>query len=269
MAENMDDPLSVQQWLVTLDPDTKAAYRMMREAEDEWLEAAEAVGCKLAALPHDRRIVVLVPPGIKLPDHTAMVATRATYTTMIGEIAAEQGKRRTVGTRSGSLPHWVGGDAIGGEPPAYLATRVRWRTQAAYRSGQLTPEQAIDYLLRRVRRQEEVLAKAEEQYRHDRVERLTEAVERAEHEYQDAQDFLSRNTSIKARLRSGDAYKISVYGKATADDAEKQTVSFSASLPSIALVPAAPDCVVEPAPHRNRASTVRVLKTCGNVEFIQ
>lgn len=261
----MDNPLDVTPWVVELDPDTGRAYALMREAEDAWLQDAEASGCQLHYLPHDRRVVVLVPPDTALPDHAAMAATRAEYAERLRALAAEQGKQATVGARSASLPHWIDGSPIGAQRPPYEATRVTWRTQTAYRAGKLTAEQALDYLRRRRNRQEEVLNNAVEQYRKDRIERLEARLAAVDRAYQAAVDFLQRNTAVNARLVSGVALKITVTGR----DAGGTKFGFTSSLPAIALVPSGPDCTVEPAPTRNRAGRVKVLARFDNVEFYQ
>ena len=265
----MDNPLDVTPWVVELDPDTGRAYALMREAEDAWLQDAEAKGCQLHYLPHDRRVVVLVPPDTALPDHAAMANTRAEYADRLRQLAAEQGKKSGVGARSASMPHWVGGEGkeapLGADRPEYEAFRVTYRTQTAYRAGQLTAEQALDYLRRRRDRQEEVLNNAVEQYRKDRIDRLEDRLEEVDQAYQAAADFLQRNTAVNARLVSGVALKITVAGR----DVDGKKVGFTSSLPAIALVPAAQDCTVEPAPTRNRAGRVRVLARFDNVEFYQ
>ena len=93
----MDNPLDVTPWVVELDPDTGRAYALMREAEDAWLQDAEASGCQLHYLPHDRRVVVLVPPDTALPDHAPLTATRTEYVDLLRQLAADQGKEATVG----------------------------------------------------------------------------------------------------------------------------------------------------------------------------
>lgn len=260
----MDNPLDVTPWVVELDDDTHRAYAVMRIAEEEWLAAAQDAGCSLRALPHDRRVVVLVPPDTALPDHAAMAATRAEYAERLQALAAEQGKQATVGARSASMPHWVGGETpLEANRPPYEATKVTYRTQTAYRAGKLTAEQALDYLRRRRDRQEDVLNNAVEQYRKDRINRLEDRLAAIDQAYQAAADFLQRNTAVNARVVSGVALKITVSGRA----ADGKKVGFTSSLPAIALVPAGPDCVVEPAPTRNRAGRVRVLARFDNVEF--
>lgn len=265
----MDNPLDVTPWVVELDDDTHRAYAVMRETEEMWLAAAQDAGCSLRTLPHDRRVVVLVPAGITLPDHAAMANTRAEYAERLRALAAEQGKKSGVGARSASMPHWVGGEEkqtpLEANRPEYEAFKVTYRTQTAYRAGQLTAEQALDYLRRRRDRQEEVLNNAVEQYRKDRIDRLEERLSEVDQAYQAAADFLQHNTAVNARLVSGVALKITVAGR----DADGKKVGFTTSLPSIALVPAAPDCTVEPAPTRNRAGRVRVLARFDNVEFYQ
>lgn len=261
----MSNPLDVTPWVVNLDDNTYRAYAVMRIAEKDWMAAAQAAGCSLRPLPHDRRVVVLVPPDTELPPHDQMAATRAEYAEHLRQLAAEQGKEATVGARSASMPHWVGDGPIGADRPSYEATRVTWRTQTAYRAGKLTAEEALDYLRRRRNRQEEVLNNAVEQYRKDRIGRLEDRLAAADQAYQAAADFLQHNTAVNARVVSGVALKITVSGRA----ADGKKVGFTSSLPAIALVPAAQDCAVEPAPTRNRAGRVHVLARFDNVEFYQ
>lgn len=261
----MVNPLDVKPWVVDLDDDAYRAYVVMRIAEQEWLAAAQDAGCSLRPLPHDRRVVVLVPATTELPPHDHMAATRTEYAERLRALAAEQGKQATVGARSASLPEWVGGGPIGSERPLYEAARITWRTQTAYRAGRLTAEEALGYLMGRRNRHEDVLNNAIQQYRHDRVERLEERLAAADQAYQAAADFLQRNTSVNARLVSGVALKITVAGR----DLEGKRVGFTSSLPSLALVPAAPDCTVEQAPTRNRSGRVRIMARFDNVEFHQ
>lgn len=263
MAKKKRNPLDTAPWLVELDSETAQAYAVMREAEEEWLEAAQTAGCTLHHLPHDRRVVVLVPAAVALPDHAPLTSTRTEYVHHLRQLAAEQGKEATVGAKSTALPKWVGGEAIGAQRPKYEAARVRWRTQTAYRAGSLTAKQAIDYLRRRRDRQEEILTNAENQHRKDRLDRLKDRLLEADQAYIKALDFVQRNTSLKARVISGNALKISVYGK----NEEGESVSKQASLPSIALVPAAPGCEFGEAPKRERAGLVTVLAQFGNLEF--
>lgn len=259
----MRNPLDTTPWLVELDADTARAYSIMREAEERWLEALQINGCKLHHLPHDRRVVVLVPISSKLPSHKEMANSRSDYIYLLRQLAAEQNKEATVGARSGSLPHWIGGDVIGSRRPKFEVTRVRWRTQTAYRAGNMTPEQAISYLKGRRDRQEAILANAEANYRKDRLDRLKEKLLEVNQAYIKALDFVQNNPDIKARVISGTAIKLSVYGK----DKKGQSVSFQASLPSIALVSAAECCTFEEAPKRERSGRVSVMARFDNVEF--
>lgn len=259
----MRNPLDTTPWLVELDADTTRAYSVMREAEDRWLEALQVNGCELHYLPHDRRVVALVPTSLELPSHTEMANTRNDYISLLRQLASEQGKEATVGARSGSLPHWVGGDAIGSHRPKYEAVRVRWRTQTAYRAGNMSPEQAINYLKGRRDRQEAILANAEKNYRKDRLDRLKDKLLEVDQAYIKALDFVQQNPSIKARVISGTAIKLSVYAK----DSEGKSVSFQASLPSIALVSAADGCTFEESPKRERTGRVRVIARFDNIEF--
>lgn len=99
----------------------------------------------------------------------------------------------------------------------------------------------------------------------DRLDRINERVKELETAYREAEAFLSRNTSVLARVISGNALKITASGR----DEEDKKVSYSSSLASIMLIPVADEYVYKEAPKRARGSTVEVMARFDNIEFYQ
>ncbi|MEI2422528.1 hypothetical protein V6O07_19780, partial [Arthrospira platensis SPKY2] len=139
--------------------------------------------------------------------------TRAEYLERIQILAAQQGKEKTIGIRATEPPFWLGGDDLTQPAPTYKAITITWRTQTAYRAGKLDAQQALNYLKARLNRQLEILENAEANYKKDRLERISERVKELETAYKAAEAFLSRNTSVLARVISGNALKTTASGR--------------------------------------------------------
>ena len=261
----MANPLETKQWLVDIDAETAQAYAIMRETEDGWLSACQEAGIDLHPIGVDRRCILAIKEGQKLPKYKKLLRTRAEYLERIQILAAEQGKEKTIGIRATEPPFWLGGGDLTTDAPTYKASTITWRTQTAYRAGKLDAQQALRYLKGRLSRQLEILENAEANYKKDRLDRINERVKELETAYREAEAFLSRNTSVLARVISGNALKITASGR----DEEGKKVSYSSSLASIMLIPVADEYVYKEAPKRARGSTVEVMARFDNIEFYQ
>ena len=261
----MSNPLETKQWLVDIDTETAQAYAVMRETEDNWLISCQEAGIDLHPIGVDRRCILAIKEGQKLPKHKKLLRTRADYLERIQILANEQGKEKTIGIRATEPPFWLGGGDLTTDAPAYKANVITWRTQVAYRAGKLDAQQALNYLKGRLNRQLEILENAEANYKKSRIERISERAKELETAYREAEIFLSRNTSVLARVISGNALKITASGR----DDEGKKVSYSSSLASIMLIPVADEYVYKEAPKRARGSTVEVMARFDNIEFYQ
>ena len=260
----MSSPLETYQWLVEIDDPTSQACAIMRETEFKWLAECRELGIDVRK-GQPRKTILFVNDTQQLPDFSNLLRTRADYLAKLKDLAAEQKKEDTIGIRSTETPFWLGGTKIDEGPmPSYRASVITYREQTAYRAGKVTAEQALDYMQRRLIRAEEILRNAEMNYKHDRIERLTERMKELEKAFKSAKRFLERNTSgIMARLISGTAFKITASGL----DEDGKKVSFSSSIATLILVPVGAEYEYKEAPKRNRPKQVQVLKRFDNVEF--
>lgn len=264
--ENLDP----SPWLIRTDDEVNEAYSLMRMAEDEWLEALREAG----AAVHDmerRRYIALVPDAVSaLPNTNDLENTRAGFRAAALKAAEEQGKKPTVTARSAQLPEWLGpgGGDIHEERPEYRAARVRYRFNNAWRGGRITPGQALSFIDERIASLEAAIDRATERRdskaRRDAQKNRLKALKKSRRIVAQFAEQGSSEYQYAARIRSGQALRISIYGSYTAfDGVDVMTtnVSAQAAVPAIGLIPIADTetCKLEAAGGRNRASNYELV----------
>lgn len=247
--ENIDE----KQWLIEIDEDATAAYAAMRKAEYEWVEKCKGNGCKVDDIGR-RRWLVQVTQANSLPSFFEVAATRVAYAEIAASLAADQGKRPTVGTRTTEMPQWVGGTYIGGEPPPPVS-RIRIREQAAYRGGALKINDAIEYLTNKFGVVSDQRDNANKKYKHENVLALDQKLGEIERDLKALKRFLGKK--VFARAKSGHALKINVK--------REGEPSFTVSMPAVLLVPVFKHLEVEQAP--TRAPRVGTPVTLENLNY--
>lgn len=247
--ENIDE----KQWLIEIGEDATAAYAAMRKAEDEWLKSCEDAGCHVDDIGR-RRWLVQVTQTNNLPSFSEVAATRIAYAEIAASLAAEQGKRPTVGSRTTELPQWVNGTYVGEEPPPPV-TRIRIREQAAYRGGALKINDAIECLTNRFGVVSDQRDNANKKYKHENVLALDQKLTEIESDLKVLKRFLGKN--VFARAKSGSALKINVKREAEP--------SFTVSMPAVLLVPVIECLEVEQAP--TRAPRIGTPVTLENLNY--
>lgn len=239
-----------KQWLIQLDEGAKKSYAEMREKEEEWLKKCEEKGCLVKDIGR-RRWLVQVPVSLTLPSFDEAGAARLEYAEMAASLAAEQGKKLTVGSRTSEMPQWVNGTFLG-EPPPLPVNRIRTREQAAYRGGALKINDAIKYLIHRFEVTSNQRDNANQKYKHQRVLEFDQNLSEIEKDLAALKKLL--NKKVFARAKSGDALKINVKREGEA--------SFTVSMPAVLLVPVVSHIDVAVAPKRApRAGTPVLLKS--------
>ena len=252
-------------WLIETDEAINQAYAAMRTAEDEWLAALKHAGARVEDMRR-RRHVALVPDAVALPDATNLEATRRAFRSAALEAAERQSKKTTVASRSTELPEWLGpgGGDIHDERPEYRATRVRYRENMAWRGGRITPEEALRFIDERIASLEDAVDRAES--RKDSKERRASQRERLKNlkesrrivrKYAGAAAS-SAEFQYAARIRSGVALRLSIYGHYPLDETP---VSAQAALPAVGLIPVLDldSCLFEPAGTRDRAGEYEIV----------
>lgn len=219
------DQLETKQYIVELDDEAKKVYAEMAETESTWLDECLDAGATVRRIGSNRypRFVVCVPPGVILPDQSEMADTKYRWLEMAQELARQQGKKDSIGTRSASMPVWIG-------PQDHTVYEVRHRSTTAYRGARLTFDDAVEYIQFVRERQLEKIGIAEAHYKHDRVKGYKALIEKIDLGLSLLRKINPRQYS--ARIFSGHACKITV--KSKLPDGTK--ASISDSVPRIALV---------------------------------
>jgi len=151
--QNYQEKLSPDRWLVSIDQDTKELYSRLKEEESKFIEMCENAG--LSANFIEKRCVILVPEGCSIPSFDKVLNKYALYNIALKNLAKDQGKEATIGDRVTSKPKWLSGDNYDQDRPSYNVNRIRYRTNVAYSSAELSPDEALEYL-------QSLLSKAEE-----------------------------------------------------------------------------------------------------------
>ncbi len=249
------DKLDNTRWVVNLDDHMRAAYAKMREQEESFLaELAEAgatvLRCEKPATDDagpSRRALVLVPPGFKIPAGKKLIACVRTWQDMVSAAAEQQGKEPTVGTRGASLPVWLGPDNTD-KPftqarPAYSAKVVTHHLQQAFRGARLEPDDAMKVLRERLGRAESALQNSEKRGKRDRIERQAQAIADLKNAVVQLTALISQGSIVSVRIQSGLSWRISVRSE--------DKTSFTTTIATIGLIPAAADVTIKEAPTRN------------------
>lgn len=245
------DQLDTQQYLVTIDDDAARHYAEMRSAEDQWLDECKQAGCHLVRSQR-RQAVVLVPPGVQLPDIDTSFYQK--WAEIAAVLAAEQGKCATVGSRSSQPPTWLnldGSRAPLSDPPDYRVQRLRYRTAQAARGARMSADDAIVYVNGLIERANARISSSQQHGHKKRLPAQRERLTGLQHDLRHLQTMATKarlnDQLISVQVLSGDGWRI------TARTTDRHSIH--GSITTIRLMPCVTNPTIEPAGTRQRQSS--------------
>lgn len=247
VVDVVHEKLDTAPWLVQLTATERAVYTELRNAELTWLQKIEKSGAIL--IPGGgRHVAVAVRPDVTIPAWADLTSVLDAWRDILKTAALDQGKKTGIGDRSTAHPVWLGADGQNDhaieDRPTYIADEVRFRTYRAYRGAKLSPADIVGYLAARVKTMSAHIENSIANKNHKRADE--QRIKQAElvSAFAKVQEFISIDDVVSARICSGHGFRVYVTGP---------DIGFSASLASIALIPATTGVVIKAAPTRQRA----------------
>jgi hypothetical protein len=251
------DQLQTDQWVLDLDDDARRAYARMRTAERNWAGKLVAAGCEAisrSSKPDEdpdhptRGGLLLVPPHLvttELVDVDQLTEAFAAWAAITHQLAREQGKAETIGSRSATVPYWLGPGGSRQAEPGQPASRVTYRYDQAARGARITAEDAIKWLRGRVAWRQECVNNSVQNGQRARAERQAEKLEEARNALTRGTEILHRALAerrpLSAQVLSGEALRVHVLTEGG---------GYTATVPTWAMVAVKAGVAAEPARRR-------------------
>jgi hypothetical protein len=253
LAENLDVTRSILQ----MSKQDLLRYVAVRQEEESWLKACEAVGAIVIRPDADkpkrvfndkplerRRAIVLVPSTVTLPESTTLSSVTLEWHKQVLALKEAQKKQETlIGVRTVVPPVWLDNNKTGDwletskeywieSRPAYNATQVTHRTQRAYRGGYCTAAEAKAHLLNIIESDEKRYKKLMSKEKDNVVTDSSQDEYLVDLEIQRTEitDTFAGNNVLRARYISGEAMTLYIYR----DDGR---APFQARIQNIGLIP--------------------------------
>lgn len=261
-------------YVVSLTDEERSYYKEMLHAENSYAlqlnqRGATVEHCRQGQardnLPTNRRMFIVVPPGIEMPDPSPIIKSVNAWRAILTDAAEAQGKESTVGSRGATLPVWIGLDGIDvpfTEPrPSYTAKKITMHLQRAYRGVRLTPQEALEVLVRRLAGKKAALAHSVAKSKHDRIGRQEQEIEDLADAVNTVNSYISAGHSVSLRQFSGESWRINVR---STDNA-----SIATTIATIALIPGDDDTRIAMAFRRKHTTdaTMQTIILAGGIEM--
>lgn len=234
--------LDTSKWLVFLGPANVELFNAVKAVERKWVDDCDAAGCDVTRIdaeetkgkaPKRGRYVILVPPGVTLPPTGALKSTIDAWHAALANLAINQNKEITIGSRSAIYPVWLapdGKDLPLETPPSYCATKVIKTYYRASRSARMTPEAALELIRTKINAKRASIENSKKNSDHPRAELQLKALDGLNNCLAILRTLTDAGDAVEVRIKSGRTCKISVNGPGA---------SFTTTAAVIGLVPCA------------------------------